>query len=1436
MAYIGRDIEYGVLEKQSLTADGTSTDFTLNYGVGSSTALIVSVGGIVQEPDVGYTTSGSTISFATAPATGDGVFVVFIERELITSTAEGIDWVAHETEIGDGTTTQFTLSYSPTQAQDLAISLNGINQTPGTDFTVSGTTLTFSTAPANGLQILIYHLAESGGASNLADGSVTNPKIVSMDASKLTGSLPSEIQAGSFATQYQDLSTLALHWASVDNKVALNLTDDFIDHFQDDSGWVAYNGVAAVSSLGDASSNAYTVTKTGNVTSSTAQTKVGSNSIHFPGSGSFRNGAAGDLLTLAHDAAWNFPDGAATIEWWMKSPLASVFSGGSGKGLFGHNPSGGDPVSGWEFYMNGSGRLQFLGSNDGNQSNLTGTTNIGDNAWHHVALTWDGTTITLWVDGTSEATFTDSSPFGSQSTLLRIGTAFSIVGDVDGYYDQIRISNVARYSATFTPSTTQFTSDANTKLLIHGDAIAAVANTGSENVYRASGEYVASGAQTSDSNTKLLIHSDTTDGSSTFVDSSGTHTIGVVGNLQHSTAQYKFGGSSIAFDGTGDYISIPDHADIQFGSSDFTIEFWFRTNGTGNSYAWELAHKGSPGSDSLNWWLGNNGSQAALQVFTDAGTVDLRGGPNLADQQWHHLALVRNGSSWAHYADGTAIDTQTLSGTVRPASGSPFNLGVCNANGAGDFNGHMDEVRISNSARYTANFTPSSAIHEIISTTATATGSLLSTTSTADSTVSKATGIMLYKDGEGTNTIGTDLKAYFSADNGSNWTEAASYGSPTTFDGTTKVIPLGETTMSNTGTAVKLKAAWANQQASSGSAKIISPIGNASHSSSQVKVGSSSMYFDGSSTTGVYTTATSSDWAWGTGDFTAECWINPTSISGDPMILGNSYGTYSSTSTLWRLYVNASGGNKLKYGVANQILLTSTASISTSTWTHIALSRQSGTSRMYINGVQDGTVSDTVNLSGVREFFLGNGFDGTDWNGYIDEVRISNTARYTANFTPSTTAFTSDANTVLLIHSNESSESTTFTDSSSNTHAITAVGNAKHQPPLKKIGTSSLYCDGVGDLISVADSDDFAFTGDYTIEFWIYYVGTPSNGTHICGQGGNAASNFAFMFRTEPSGFFLAGSSNGTTQRLITTTTDMSDAWHHVSLVRSGTSQKVYINGTQEGSTLTHSDTVQNVAANWEFGGNSNQSSYINAYFDEIRFSDTARYTANFTPSTTAFTTDANTKLLIHGDDTLGTIARTSSADRWAGNGTSHVTFSGSDIKVTTGDKQIYIPEVINGDFEITGTWYGSTGVNSTGQSINRGMALGVYATSETYTDALDTDNMTQVWYYDAPNQGSGQGDSFGYAQTSQGNFTPTNGDTFKMCRIGSTFYWYFADTLRHTWTQTYSGPVRIVLNWSGNVNLEILNFAWSGDLIPIIDSSPVTGKIAQLHGWAVNY
>ena len=79
-----------------------------------------------------------------------------------------------------------------------------------------------------------------------------------------------------------------------------------------------------------------------------------------------------------------------------------------------------------------------------------------------------------------------------------------------------------------------------------------------------------------DAHVKLLIHSDTTDTSTTFTDSSrlGIHTITASGDAQHKTAQKQFGATSMYFDGTGDYLTIPDHTDWDLGTGDFTIECW----------------------------------------------------------------------------------------------------------------------------------------------------------------------------------------------------------------------------------------------------------------------------------------------------------------------------------------------------------------------------------------------------------------------------------------------------------------------------------------------------------------------------------------------------------------------------------------------------------------------------------------------------------------------------------------------------------------------------------------------------------------------------------------------------------------------------------------------------------------------------------------------
>jgi len=72
----------------------------------------------------------------------------------------------------------------------------------------------------------------------------------------------------------------------------------------------------------------------------------------------------------------------------------------------------------------------------------------------------------------------------------------------------------------------------------------------------------------------LLIHGNVGAGQ-VFVDSSPSrHAITTSGNTTHSTTQSKFDGGSIYFDGTGDYLSIPDSADWSFGSGDFTVDAW----------------------------------------------------------------------------------------------------------------------------------------------------------------------------------------------------------------------------------------------------------------------------------------------------------------------------------------------------------------------------------------------------------------------------------------------------------------------------------------------------------------------------------------------------------------------------------------------------------------------------------------------------------------------------------------------------------------------------------------------------------------------------------------------------------------------------------------------------------------------------------------------
>lgn len=102
MAYIGREPSFGAFERQTITPDGSTTTFTLNYTVGSSSSILVSVAGVVQDPTGAYSISngGTQIVFSAAPASGDTVFIIFLGIALDSSGLLSTSSITSQTDLG----------------------------------------------------------------------------------------------------------------------------------------------------------------------------------------------------------------------------------------------------------------------------------------------------------------------------------------------------------------------------------------------------------------------------------------------------------------------------------------------------------------------------------------------------------------------------------------------------------------------------------------------------------------------------------------------------------------------------------------------------------------------------------------------------------------------------------------------------------------------------------------------------------------------------------------------------------------------------------------------------------------------------------------------------------------------------------------------------------------------------------------------------------------------------------------------------------------------------------------------------------------------------------------------------------------------------------------------------------------------------------------
>jgi len=219
-----------------------------------------------------------------------------------------------------------------------------------------------------------------------------------------------------------------------------------------------------------------------------------------------------------------------------------------------------------------------------------------------------------------------------------------------------------------------------------------------------------------------LLPFDGTNGATSTTDSSNSnHTVTFGGDAEISTAQSKFGGSSLSLDGNGDYVDLPQSTN-QFVSDDFTIEFWFRINSGAGSETVGLfgsyytvgggkgiimaSHPSYP-SVYFQWMYGSGSGTDWAYLNKTQGTRT-----SLSNNTWYHVAVTRSGNTWRLFLNGTQEDSVTQSDQMTDA-GSTTRIGNYgpSATATDGLDGYIEDFRITKGlARYTSNFTaPTSA-------------------------------------------------------------------------------------------------------------------------------------------------------------------------------------------------------------------------------------------------------------------------------------------------------------------------------------------------------------------------------------------------------------------------------------------------------------------------------------------------------------------------------------------------------------------------------------------------------------------------------------------------------------------------------------------------------------------------------------------------------
>ena len=644
------------------------------------------------------------------------------------------------------------------------------------------------------------------------------------------------------------------------------------------------------------------------------------------------------------------------------------------------------------------------------------------NQWHHVAFSVDNFgKCKLFIDGkvVGEAKFNDTVNKLPTSNLV-IGAEADGKNKLVGQLQDVRISNVAVYSGRFIVPNAFHSIDCS--------------NVCVDPIVMGCTHDVA-----------LHIKSDTFNSSDAIVDSSVNNlTITKNGNVHHSNSKAPFGRSSLYFDGTNDYLQVEASADLQFGTNDFTIEFWVNFPTSSSHFSLQNNKELTTAEGKSRWVIEVKPTQISFITHSFGDTIS-NSGIVIPVNQWHHLAFVRKEGVMTLYYNGEEVKTGDLN---EDYDQNGLNIGSYSRTD-GVYTSSLafiQDLRISKKAVYTSCFdVPKTFQADVVPIPANepSCGEVAlniqsdvdrtqsvkltynvkipnhSVTNLANGTYSETHNINITED-----TTVTDFKFKYSnaqtlgVANGSTWQV---FNQKITYpDGTSQTIELRDrklTPHSNAGHHLCFtfdvpytKVVDESITDISVNAHAITKHGDVKHSSAESIYGESSLYFDGN---GDYLSVENSDdFNFGSSDYTVEFWINTpntvsTNVSNATQIIGK-HTTASSTNSAWVL-LHLTNSKEIRWqAYSGETSSNVSVTIPDNTWVHIAIIQSDNTLKMYKDGVLESetTMHGSMNISTSRTLIGAvdhNGsLDTTNYaqmfSGYLQDLRISKKAVYTGCF------------------------------------------------------------------------------------------------------------------------------------------------------------------------------------------------------------------------------------------------------------------------------------------------------------------------------------------------------------------------------------------------------------------------------------------------------